>query len=439
MKAQSSQRRIGDILVECGMITPEALEEALELSRRHNLRLGEALIYLGALNQDQLTWALGVQFDLSYVDITPEMIDWEMLLRLPLERLLEAKILPFTVVNRTVHAVIADPTAENLGELLTSLFPGYRIVAQLAPAQAISDLLQEALTRRDAEEAEVSAPAPPRPAAPAAARPRLEDSPLSAWLKALACGRWDTVAAYPTGLASGAWRICVTGPDAPPDREMAERDAQRLWETLALLPAASPCAAGLWRAVLPPPGAASGRLVRLLAFRASGTPVITLEAIPLFSQDLPLARTAWMLTGENPLRAKRAFAALSAEGPESDFEPPRPWILLETWMDFHCPSALQLELPDAATRLLAARSLAAALRPQALLIELESEEAALRLAAQFPAIAARAPLFLVLRDPRPAPGDSEGEDYVFPRRAALPADEIEAAAALRRFLEEAAP
>jgi hypothetical protein len=140
----------------------------------------------------------------------------------------------------------------------------------------------------------------------------------------------------------------------------------------------------------------------------------------------------------NPLRAKRAFAALSAEGSESDFEPPRPWILLETWMDFHCPRPCNSNSPTR-PRACSRRAPGRRAPAQALLIELESEEAALRLAAQFPAIAARAPLFLVLRDPRPAPGDSEGEDYVFPRRAALPADEIEAAAALRRFLEEAAP
>jgi hypothetical protein len=50
---------------------------------------------------DQLTWALGVQFDLSYVDITPEMIDWEMLLAAcRWSGYSKRKYPPFTVVNR---------------------------------------------------------------------------------------------------------------------------------------------------------------------------------------------------------------------------------------------------------------------------------------------------------------------------------------------------
>ena len=50
--------RLGDILVERGLVARDRLEEALHEQARTHRRLGEVLVGLGALTPEQLTWAL---------------------------------------------------------------------------------------------------------------------------------------------------------------------------------------------------------------------------------------------------------------------------------------------------------------------------------------------------------------------------------------------
>lgn len=136
--------RIGEILEQCGLVNHAQLEAGLAYARDHKLRLGEALIRLGHLNEDKLTWALGVQFDLSYVDLDDGMIDWDFLARLPLDDLERLLFLPLVSIGETIHAVIADPTVEGKTELLQSLFPDQRVIVQLASASEIRDVITRA-------------------------------------------------------------------------------------------------------------------------------------------------------------------------------------------------------------------------------------------------------------------------------------------------------
>lgn len=148
MEDVKPQARLGEILTHCGMITAEQLDEALGVADRDGLRLGEALISLGILDKDRLTWALGVQFDLSYVDLQHDIVDWEFLHVLPLERLLELRLLPLARVGNLVTAVIADPTRTGIIDLLLELFPHEQVAVQLSSEDAIVEVLKEAIRRR---------------------------------------------------------------------------------------------------------------------------------------------------------------------------------------------------------------------------------------------------------------------------------------------------
>ena len=70
--------RLGDLLVDAGVITDETLATALAQQKETKKRLGEQLIDSGAITERQLIGALtrqlGIEFvDLSQVEIAPEM------------------------------------------------------------------------------------------------------------------------------------------------------------------------------------------------------------------------------------------------------------------------------------------------------------------------------------------------------------------------------
>jgi hypothetical protein len=113
------------------------------------------------------------------------------------------------------------------------------------------------------------------------------------------------VAAYPTRTRFRRMAVCVTGPD-PADREMAERDAQRLWENARAATRRFSVRAGLWRAVLAAPGAASGRLVRLWRF-ALREPRDHAGGDSAVFAGPSSARTAWMLTGRESAARETRF------------------------------------------------------------------------------------------------------------------------------------
>ena len=60
-EANESWRRLGDIFVERGFVTPEQLEQALERQRETGERVGEALVAQGSISKFELAGALAEQ------------------------------------------------------------------------------------------------------------------------------------------------------------------------------------------------------------------------------------------------------------------------------------------------------------------------------------------------------------------------------------------
>jgi hypothetical protein len=59
----AAKRRLGDIIVERGLITAEQLEEALTAQRESGAKLGEVLVELGFLTRVALAGVISEQWD----------------------------------------------------------------------------------------------------------------------------------------------------------------------------------------------------------------------------------------------------------------------------------------------------------------------------------------------------------------------------------------
>ena len=63
------RKRLGDILKAWGVISDAGIQEAIEYTLSEPLRLGEAMIALGLVDEEDITKALAVQSDIEYIDL----------------------------------------------------------------------------------------------------------------------------------------------------------------------------------------------------------------------------------------------------------------------------------------------------------------------------------------------------------------------------------
>lgn len=140
---QESAPKLGEILLGLGMISQQQIEQALAHAATNGLRLGESLVQLGIIDEDTITWALGTQLDLSYVDLQLDMIDWDFLLQFSLDTLQEYRMVPLSRVGDSVTAVVADPRRPGLGEAIRQLFPYHEVTVQLSSEEGIRQVLRE--------------------------------------------------------------------------------------------------------------------------------------------------------------------------------------------------------------------------------------------------------------------------------------------------------
>lgn len=110
--------RLGDILVETNVISETQLQLGVDHHRRTGLRLGDALLQLGFVNEEMLKLALCAQLDVTFVDLDRFSIDRGLASLLPKTFAQQHRILPVARVDDELTVALADPTdgwiAENI-------------------------------------------------------------------------------------------------------------------------------------------------------------------------------------------------------------------------------------------------------------------------------------------------------------------------------------
>jgi len=109
-----SSNKIGQILLEYTSITPEQLEEVLEIQHQKGLRLGEILISKNYLTPEELAKALAIQMGYPYLDQIPSAdIDPELIRDIPINYAKQYMVLPVSKTDSYVVVVVADPLNPN--------------------------------------------------------------------------------------------------------------------------------------------------------------------------------------------------------------------------------------------------------------------------------------------------------------------------------------
>jgi general secretion pathway protein E len=135
--------RVGQILVQARVITEDTLEAALARAARERLRVGEALVAMGAATAEDVLKALATQQDLPWLDAEALPSTPPALKELSPKYLRQYLACPIAVEGATVTLATADPTNPLLLDDLLQTLP---LVIKLcvAPAPAILEAIERA-------------------------------------------------------------------------------------------------------------------------------------------------------------------------------------------------------------------------------------------------------------------------------------------------------
>ncbi|MDP7287290.1 MAG: ATPase, T2SS/T4P/T4SS family [Phycisphaerae bacterium] len=107
--AGKKRRRLGEILVDWGVCTPGATNEAIEHAHQEGLKIGEALIALELASEDDVTKALANQFDMEFIDLDQNVVVPTELNLIDETLIKRHQILPLAMEDGRLKVLITDP------------------------------------------------------------------------------------------------------------------------------------------------------------------------------------------------------------------------------------------------------------------------------------------------------------------------------------------
>jgi len=108
-RRQTPKEQLGQVLIQSRVISPEQLQQALELQKEKGGLLGETLIKLGFTTEEDIVQALAIQHDFPYLPLANYDIDAEAIKLLPEEIARKHDILPVDKMGDVLTLVMANP------------------------------------------------------------------------------------------------------------------------------------------------------------------------------------------------------------------------------------------------------------------------------------------------------------------------------------------
>src|SRR5213083_2559918 len=107
---QPVNRRLGDLLVADGLLTPAQLQKALGEQRGSTEKLGSILIKLGFINEEQLIGFLSRQYGVPSITLAQLEIDPTVLRLVPAPIARKYEVIPVRKMGNSLALAMADPT-----------------------------------------------------------------------------------------------------------------------------------------------------------------------------------------------------------------------------------------------------------------------------------------------------------------------------------------
>ncbi len=102
-------KKLGEILVESGLITKEQLEKGLAEQKKTGKKLGEVLVESGLLTEADIAKTLSMQLGIPYIDLSTAVIEPEAIEMIPEKLAQRHLILPISTDRKVFTIAMADP------------------------------------------------------------------------------------------------------------------------------------------------------------------------------------------------------------------------------------------------------------------------------------------------------------------------------------------
>ncbi len=147
------KQRLGDILVNHNMITPEQLEKALEAQKESKKKLGEVLIDLGIIDENIILKTLEAQLKIPYIDLSNYMINPKAVRIISENIARRYNIIPLDIENGKIILSMSDPLdvlAVDDVRVITGLSVGVVISSKSDIQKAINKYFDTSATAQEA-------------------------------------------------------------------------------------------------------------------------------------------------------------------------------------------------------------------------------------------------------------------------------------------------
>ena len=102
-------KKLGEILVEKGLITQKQILTALKKQKKEGGRLGSILVELGYISDDDLISVLSEQFGVPAVDLGNIEVDEKVLKLIPQHIAERLNVFPLKREGKILHLAMANP------------------------------------------------------------------------------------------------------------------------------------------------------------------------------------------------------------------------------------------------------------------------------------------------------------------------------------------
>jgi type IV pilus assembly protein PilB len=109
MTSKVFKKRIGELLVESGAITPEQLKIALDKQKTTGQRIGQVLISLGLISEEKLIQITAQKLDIPHLILEDMVIDREVANMIPAEMAKKHLLIPVFKIGKVLSVAIYDP------------------------------------------------------------------------------------------------------------------------------------------------------------------------------------------------------------------------------------------------------------------------------------------------------------------------------------------
>lgn len=136
------KRRLGEILIDAGLLRESEIKEALAAQKASNRPLGEILVELGKIKEEDIAYALARQYGLPYINASRYTVQGDFVDRVPVSLMEKHQ---FVVLDRIGEFLIIATAGVIDADLLTEIEKktGCQLFVYISTVSQVRDVLRK--------------------------------------------------------------------------------------------------------------------------------------------------------------------------------------------------------------------------------------------------------------------------------------------------------